>query len=1270
MLKKIFSVLTFILLLFIQINAQDIEQTYELHWKNIEQKDLISSKSKYQLVDDELTHINIQCKIPEITISKEAGTQFLYDVKIVNEVFESFDQKYLVNNQSTISEQTKKLFMVPQVSFTKSRMVNYTVLNILPFKLGSDNNTILRLKSFTLVYSKRQQLNTTLRGVNWKNNSILASGTFINIRIKKAGLYKLDKALLDKMGINIEGVDPRTIKMYGMGGGMLPQNTNSSFYNDPEEMAIQVIGEQDGHFDNEDYILFYHKGPHVWNFNSTIKRYSHEYNIYSEESGIYLGITPGLGKRMQSINKSTGTPSSIVSDFDELYFYEKDLANLSHTGREWYGEEFDKTTLFNFNLNLPDANTNQSYYINSYIAGRTFNRTSTPYFKVYINGNYIDTISITPTYPDYGDPYMMPSYSSNSFQGSNQLSIEYELEKSSDFTAKGWLNYFEIISRRNLIFTGSTMQFRDSKSFGNADVKYQIRNASQAKLLDVSDPLNPSMIIGEISGSDLNIYDQNLNLHEYIVYNNDFLTPETWYKSGNQNLHNNNFYDLVILTHPSFQSEAIRYATYKKDKGLRVQVIDPQTIYNEFSCGVQDITAIRNYMKMLYDKASSIQDKPKYLLIFGDGSYDFKDRLKNNTNFIPSYQSFDSHTSGSFCNDEYYGTLDDGEGYLNDFIEEGLDVAVGRIPVGNALEAKQMIDKLIHYNSNESIGDWRQYITIIGDDGDNDTHRSQADHVAGYIQAAEPGLNINKLYLDAYEKKIVNGVPSYPDVNDELKRILDRGCLIVNYSGHGGPYQWAHENIFNVTDINNLKNYNHLPIFMAATCDFGPFDNPEIVSAGERLMLSNKGGAIAYIGTSRIANTGQNEPFNKGLFYQNMFEVKNGKYPTIGEAYLKLKVANGNWLRNFYIMGDPSLDLGLPVNNVVTTHIRNKQVNIAGDTIKAFQLVQIKGDIKDKNNNLIADFNGTVYPTVFDKTLTYKTLGNDPASPIVTFTQQKNSIYRGKATVMNGKFEFAFIVPKDINYQWGKGKISYYAYDNKYQAKGIFDNIIIGGTADTSYADMTGPEINIYLNDEKFAYGGMTNQNPLMLLKLKDESGINAVGIGVGRNITATLDGEKIYTVNDYYQSDLDNYKSGKVRYQLVNIEDGKHTLKVKAWDVLNNSSESSTEFIVAQDATLIIKNVLNYPNPFTTKTAFHFDHNKPGEMLQVQVQILSITGQIVKNLYLIYPTDGSHVDNIEWDGRDEYGEKIGRGVYLYKIKVKTSAGEIIEDQGKLVIIN
>lgn len=1250
--------------------SQTSTESIRLDWKDYTIQDPVTGVLKKFMEVPEKVWTDRTSGCPVFSIKRPAAEGEQFKVTISEAVYEACPS-YFQPTWSQVNRLPKT--EAPEILVTHWRDNHYASVRFSAVRENPTTHKPERLTQFNLNWIPEKKFISGNRAVQWKSHSILSSGKLIRIKIPTTGLYKIDRGLLTKMGFNMDQIDPRNIKIYGMGGGMLPQNSAASFYNDPEEMHIKVSGEQDGRFDNEDYILFFARGPHTWNYDATSRRYIHQYHIYSEETAVYLSIgnTPGL--RIQKINGNSGNGQLNVNAFDDIFFYEKELTNLDKSGREWYGETFDKVTEQTFSFNFTDPVLNDTFYIHTEVAGRSFERTNTPGFNIYINNNFNSRINLPWTTPTYGDPYMMPGESHTSFPATSSAQVKLQYEKSGDFSAIGWLNYIEVTARRNLRFSGNSLFFRDSKSIGLSEVKYTVSGAGGNSIWDITDPVHPAEILGNSvnGGVDLEFYANNVIQREYVVIGNNFSVPEFWNTMGNQDLHATPAIDMVILTHPDFKAAANRYADYKKASGLTVLVTDPQTIYNEFSCGVQDITAIRNFMKMLYDRGKISGNSPKYLFILADGSYDYKDRIKNNTNFVPTYQSFDSYSSGSFCNDEYYGTLDDGEGYLSDSRAEGLDVAVGRVPVESLNEAQQMVDKLMHYNNPASFGDWRQYITFIGDDGDNNVHESSADRVAGYAQSAEPGLNLNKLYLDAYEKKIVDGVPSYPDVHDELIRLLDRGCLIVNYSGHGGPYQWAHEKIFDVSDIDNLKNYHHLPIFMAATCDFGPFDDPEFRSAGERLMLSTKGGGIAYLGTSRIANTGQNDPFNAGLFVNNMFKIQNGRYPTIGEAYVKLK-ANSNMpdpLRNFFLMGDPSMDLGLPVNVVNTTHINQKPVNTQGDTIQALQTVTIAGNITDLNGHMLSDFNGTIFPTVFDKEMEYKTLGNDPGSPVTTFKQQKNAIFRGAASVVNGQFQFSFIVPKDINYRLGPAKISYYAFDLKYQAKGYYNNLILGGTADTSYADHQGPDINIYLNDEKFAYGGMTNQDPLMIVKLQDSSGINSVGAGVGRNITATLDGEKIYIINDYYQSEKDNFRKGSVRYQLVGIEDGKHTLRVKAWDVLNNSGESETSFVVAQDATLIIRNILNYPNPFTTKTAFHFDHNKPGEMLEVQVQIMSITGQTIKNLFTTLPADGSHFDQLDWDGRDEFGSPIGRGVYLYKLTVKTGSGEFATEKGKLVIL-
>ncbi len=827
------------------------------------------------------------------------------------------------------------------------------------------------------------------------------------------------------------------------------------------------------------------------------------------------------------------------------------------------------------------------------------------------------------------------------------------------------------------------MEFRDQNSVGIGNVStFNVSSADGSTIVwDVTDPTNVKQVLGNLNGSTFSFTTQTEALKEFVGFKSSatFATPSIPENAvvGNQDLHASGQPDLVIVTHPTFKSAANRLALQRREQcGSGIVVVEIEHVFNEFSSGTKDVSAIRDYMKMLYDRAAGdVSKMPRYLLLMGDGSYD-----PNSTtdNFIPTYQSPNSVSpTQSFTSDDYFGILDDNEGgsIIDAANPDYIDVAIGRIPAKNASEANAYIDKIINYESRNSHGSWRNTITFIGDDEDNNTHFNQALGLAEYVESNYPVYNVDKIFLDAYEQVSTPGGSRYPDVKDAINRRIFSGTLILNYTGHGGINGWAHERIVDVNDVLSWENIDKLPVFVTATCSFSKYDDPAIVSAGEHCLLNPNGGAIALITTVRLVYSGDNATLNSS-FLKKLYEFYESERPPIGKVLMETKnsvLSSTSDInsRKFLLLGDPSMSMAYPQENVFTTHVNNIDVTTGTDTLKALSKVSIRGDVKDDDGAKLTNFNGVVYPTIYDKAELISTLKNDPGSNQAQFDLQRNIIYRGKASVTNGEFEFEFVVPKDISYNFGTGKISYYASDNTVDANGFNNDVIIGGTAENYNTDEIGPQISVFMNDEKFAFGGMTDENPILLVKLQDENGINTVGNGIGHDLTAVLDDETNNTLvlNEYYEADLDQYKSGEVRYPLSEMEAGRHRVTVKAWDVYNNSSDAYTEFVVAESAQLALSHVLNYPNPFTTNTSFHFEHNRPGDALYTQVQVFTVSGKLLKTIERNTISEGYRVDDISWDGLDDYGDPIGRGVYVYKVKVKSSLGEAAHKFEKLVIL-
>ncbi len=877
------------------------------------------------------------------------------------------------------------------------------------------------------------------------------------------------------------------------------------------------------------------------------------------------------------------------------------------------------------------------------------------------------------------------------FNSSNSLiniNITYNLPLSASI---GYLDYIDVNVKRNLRFSGTQLLYRSIESIGAGTTsKFILSNANnQIKVWDVTDPLNPQKVSTTLSGTDINYTVNTDVLKEFIAYNgSSFYTPEYIGKIANQDLHGLAQQDMVIVTYPDFVNEANRLANlHRNNDTLRVAVVTPGQIFNEFSSGSQDPVAVRMFMKMFYDRATNQADLPKYLLLFGRASYDFKNRLPNNTNYVMTYESPESYSpTESYVTDDFFGFLganESGKPYSGD-----LDIGIGRFPVTSLEQAKGIVDKIERYtakkdlavtNGNSSnvisnLADWRNAVCFVADDEESNSFIGNSESLANKVKNNYPTYNIDKIYLDAYPQVSTSGGQRYPEVNDAINQRVEKGALIINYVGHGGELGWAHERVLEISDIESWKNIYNMPLFVTATCEFSRFDDPIRNAAGELVLLNNNGGGIGLFTTSRLSYSGPNQQLNES-FFNKVFVKKNGAYARLGDIIKESKNenANGDLIKNFVLLGDPAMKLAYPEFKVNTTEINGHSISIASDTIKSLSNITIKGIITDDNSNKITNFNGIIYPVVYDKPMTITTLVNDPAPNYYpqNFDLQKNILYKGKASVINGEFTYSFVVPKDIAYQYGFGKISYYAQNGTTDANGLYNNIVIGGTDTSINVDEIGPSIKLFMNDTNFIFRGTTNENPNLLAFLNDLNGINTVGNGIGHNITAVLDGdnENPIILNDYYSSDLDNYKKGKVNYPFFKLNSGLHSIKLKVWDVFNNSAEAYTEFIVSESAQLALNNLLNYPNPFYDHTYFVFEHNQPETDLSVQIQIFDINGKLIKTIQKNINNQGFKSEPIEWNGTTDSGEKIGKGMYIYRLTLKKGDGSTIDKTNKLVFL-
>lgn len=1123
-------------------------------------------------------------------------------------------------------------------------------------------------------------------------NSVLAdgSGSWYKIAVRKDGVYKLDKAFLESCGINTVGLDPATINIYGNGDGKLPEKNSDPRTDDLAKNAILIVGEGDGSFDDGDYILFYGWGPSRWSANGTTE-FDQDKNIYSDISCYFININPAeTPLRITSINDSPLAATHFVNSYSYFDVYENDLVNLVKGGQRWYGELFDTELERTFNFSVPNIVSSVPVSIKTAIATNAKSSAGTNQ-EYSVNG----VVLSSSTLPAVSGDYIQSVKSMTLNSPSSSIPVKISIIRNSPNTLV-YLDRILMNARRSLVFYGQQFNFRDLNVVGSGNVaEYTVSSFPvNGFVWEVTDRHQPKAVNGTLSGSTFIFRLASDTIQEFVASNGtNFLTPERVGNVEAQNLHALPQVDYLIVSHKNFLAQANRLADLHRNEGMTVHVVTTEQIFNEYSSGMLDPTAIRMFAKMFYDRsATDPASAPKHLLLFGDGTYDPKNRVSNNNNFVPTYQFLngENHVS-AMVSDDYYGMFDPNEAlYASDL----LDIGVGRLLISDLATAEEQVDKIEHYMKNGSglfseattnctvdasgqsstFGDWRlKYVQIADDEEGGYFVTQDTEPQYNYVTANHPEMNCDKLYTDAFTQVSTAGGERYPDVFDAITNRVERGALVINYVGHGGEVGLAEERVVTVPQIQSWGNIDKMNVFVSATCEFTKYDDPSRVSAGEWASLNPNGGAIALMTTSRSVFFGVNT-VTGAKFFENVFTRDANNEPlTFGEIMRLTKNASGSSdnKRSFTLIGDPALRIAHPRLRIVTDSINGLHPAVEEDTIRALSKVTIKGHLEDFSGNVLNSFNGTVTPSIFDKVKTMSTLGQNDDSPVLPFDLQRNVVYRGKASVVNGYFEFTFIVPKDINYSFGPGKISYYANNSVTDASGYDKRFVIGGIDPIGINDNIGPEIDLYLNDESFVSGGITDETPVIIANLFDENGINTVGNGIGHDLTAVIDGNTAdpIVLNEYYAADLDSYQSGSVRYNMPVLEKGKHTLTLKVWDVNNNSSESTVEFIVQEKEEVELAQVLNYPNPFTTHTEFFFEHNQACSELDAQVQIFTVSGKLVKTINQIVHTEGFRSAGIPWDGKDDFGDQLAKGVYVYSLKVRTPEGVVAEKLEKLVLL-
>ncbi|MFQ3578699.1 MAG: type IX secretion system sortase PorU, partial [Bacteroidales bacterium] len=838
-------------------------------------------------------------------------------------------------------------------------------------------------------------------------NSVLSSGEWVKVRVKNSGVYKITYEGLRMLGY--ENIS--SIRVFGNYSGLLPTMNNEPRKQDLIELPIEVYNYGDGMFGKGDYVIFYAQSPHTWKWNKNYEMFLHEYNIYSPYSYYFVLVNGGTPKLIENQDYNTLSFSTEISSYNAYDFQEKNDTNLLQSGQEWY--ELIAPLKKEFVLN---SNISYSLSILSALVGSSSDKAL---IQLSVNNSPINTYTFgAKNESKLGHKGFFKE--TIPFSG-DKVTIGYTVTNQG-YETRGYLDYVVINYRAPLIYNNKQLHFTDKNTAEtNAMARYTITGNVPA-IWQVTDACNPKKVaINNNGGITYFNYPTN-ELHNFIAFDPTTVElVELFGKVKNQNLHGLQGIDMVIVCNDVNHEFAKKLADlHSRTSNLAVQIVNQEQIFNEFSGGRPDVTAIRDFMKYLYDQGEINGRRLRFLLFFGDGSYNNNDIYAQKYSLLTYQSKIGLDHYSSWVSDDYFALLDDDEGVKEGKIIGAMDIAVGRLPVNNQEEARIVTEKIINYAENKEMrGSWRNSIAFLADDADKGQifHMEQSDNLTKQVALLNPNFNFTKIFLDAYKQISTSGGARYPDVNKAIEETIKKGCLVFNYTGHGNPVQFTGENVLNKAEVLDWDNKLKLPLFITASCEVGRYDDYTRKSLSEAILLKNNGGGIAMITTTRVVYAGANYNLNSAVYNYLVQPDEKGNPPFMGEILRKAKNDVGidyNQNKfNFILLGDPALRLALPVYKAVIDTINHKSTKSKTDTIHSLSLVSVKGHVQNQYGIPDKSYTGTLYVTVFDKERFITTLSNDGASAYV-FKSRDNALFRGKASVINGTFSFDFITPKDI----------------------------------------------------------------------------------------------------------------------------------------------------------------------------------------------------------------------------------------------------------------
>lgn len=1093
----------------------------------------------------------------------------------------------------------------------------------------------------------------------YARKSVLSEGRWVKIAITEDGMYRLTRSALKKMGFS----NPANVRLYGYGGYRLNEVlAPDAEYDDLEEVPLYKA-------DNDTW-LFWGNGLVYWNGNTRI------FNPYATQACYFL-TEADSPSQIQTVPSSETVTGSVASFTDHI-LYEKDEFAWFHGGRNLYdGVNYGASNSHTYKLTTHDSQGQEQLTV-AFTAGAATQTRVTPT----VNGTALPEMTMAAlSQYIYGTGNVRTTDVRGYANGSDWL---VRLTSTSGNDAH--LDYLALHYLRNLKPHDGYVALTPGSSTDPTQLSVE---GTGLQVMCIGKPGEKACLVAGVQDGDrykVNVHDGS---RRYVAFDPSYSFPQPTIvgQVGNQNLHSLDSVDMVIIvpTNDKLTAQAERLAAaHRQYDSLRVEVIRADQIYNEFSSGTPDATAYRRLMKMLYDRAEDERTMPRYLLLFGDCAWDnrmLSTAWRNHTpdDYLLCFESENSFSDTQcFVMEDYFGLLDDGEG--GNLTDDKVDIGVGRFPVTSVAEAKTMVDKTIRHLSNENAGNWKNIVSVLGDDGDNNEHLEMADDVAERILKDNPEMEVRKVMWDAFTRVSTLTSNTYPEATRIIKEQMDEGALVVNYTGHGATYCLSHEFVLKLEDFASFKG-ERLPLWVGAACDVMPFDG-QVENIGETAVLNKEGGAVAFYSTARTVYASLNLNMNRWFMHFLLGTDSEGQRYRVGDA---LRLAKNHLINagletfhkenklHYALLGDPALTFGAPTNRVVLDSINGISLATATDIqLQAGQHVRMSGHVENGAGETLTGFRGTVSARVYDnvETIVCKNNAGAKKGPF-DFTNREKILYNGQDSVVGGHFTLGYVMPVDINFSDQAGRVVFYAMNNErnVEANGYCEDFTVGGISAEAGGDTEGPKIYAYLNTEDFENGGRVNATPYFVAKLEDESGINYGGKSLGHDLLLTVDGDAstTYILNDYYTGEFGDYTQGTVAYSLPELSEGPHSLVFRAWDVLNNSNTTSLDFVVDSKVKPSLLRLTVSQNPALTTTNFLVSYNLPGSDCDLLIEVFDFAGRRMWSQSFT-ANSGTGLYSVPWNLTMNGGGRLGAGIYLYRATMSCGGSKRVSKTQKIII--